>query len=674
MEPYKAENTIFQPQNVVSAQEGLDELAKGLSSVATVAAKGAKVFKEEKSNAALYTQTSNVLDARHKALYDIGTANSPEAAQAAADKYTKTTELMRENAHDLTGKDREKFNTFIQSNTDKIDTAAINRQVHILRKANENNLFGSYQHNLNNYSDMLLTNPKQAEAFYQIQIKGFTDALHAGIITQDKYDNAVGGYNYQRDGATQLLRTINEGRGTAVDYNTHTANSSVNTADRPTTEAVAKWHLDRNKQTNYSDAVRDLQNGQLDWATYMNFSKSDRTMFDAAVTGYQRAQGLLLSNTPMQLVNERIAKLSNSGSALTEDDRIELQTLQDSQKQLDNDFNGYILNTAAGAKIAQNSRDELAGINSSNWSDEQKQQAIHQLTNKTISSVVNLAKVQGIPTNKIKPLPVADIQSISQGFSKGGDPNSVINTISQYDKSNAYWVGNSIKDPAQSQIAQALTYTHNDSNPPSMVVQNRMIVANQDGMSFAGLDQEKAKSTDDKAINAQIVTQLGPILSYLKTLPHGVQQANGMVKSVTNFVKYSALSDGDTALGNKDKYISDGVALYQDAYPIVAGNGYTFNKNDVDIAPSDIRNLTFMVGQQLKKSGYDETTPWTVTYRGGDLIAINQYGDTIYQMPYNRHLLSAASGIWRSYGEQQQIAEGNKILNQSAQIGILPNG
>lgn len=647
--PKMPEVPAINQQTIVSGQQGLEALAQGASIVADTGIKIATKLAEYESNALLYSNTTNLSDAKQKAASDIYKADSPEAIEKSVAAYKSTVNLMRENAV-LNVSDRQKFDTISLATEDSIDTLGLKESIRLLRAKNRNAVLGGFKTGLSNYQQELLRNPEAAEEDFKSKIQTFDNAYMGGLITEDQHTNAVGAYVFMKEKATDLMSKVNKGIATSFDYNQGTSLSGEAVSSRPTTEFVGKFQRDYVTRTNYQGFMRDMVNGKIDELAYLDFNENERTMALDAFNGYQRAVSMIQSNIPLPVINERLAKLSNaSSSALTEGERVERETLQMAKNEIDNNFMGFMLKTSGGAAIARDFKIETDGIKNSSLSDEEKVNAMRTLYNKEVTNIVGLAKAQGFSANQIKPANIDDVQSISDGFQQGGNPANIINAVRQYDKSNMPWLANSIKNSRQAEIVQAIGYNADKITAQNEPFVNRMILANQEGVNYHTLVQDKKDGTDNGSINSQIITQVQPVLAYLKTYPNGAQAANDIVQSVQNYVKYAALSSGNNQLTQSQmkQYVSEGAKLYLDAYPLAQGRNYIFNLNEVDMAPTDIRNVTYMVGRKLQDSDVYRNTPYTVTYSGGDIVAVDSFGSVLYRQQYDRHLLSAASGFWR---------------------------
>lgn len=664
----KAGSPILQPQNVVSAEEGFNAMAEGLQRLSTSTSQGASTLASFESNAMLYGEVTELGQAFAQGDKAIQMAKSPDEIKAAVGQYTTNVNGLIDKSA-VNQQDRSRLRDIAAYQTNYIERESVNREVAMGKESLRNDLMGGVNTDLKRYTDLLLQDPKAAEAYYQTREKTFTDALSSGLITIDQYNRLNDAYDFAHTKALDVMQMSAEGRATSSDYNAGTTLSGRSPSTRPSNEGVGAFQKDYTTRTDYKGFVSDMVNGRLDVATFMSFGDHEAAMAKEAYTGYQRAVGLTQSNIPMPLIEERLAKLNNAPSGLlTESERVERETLMLAKNELNNDFMGYMLKTAKGAQIGDEFQTKAAGVMNSTLPEDQKQQQYKTLYNQSLNSVVGLAKSQGIPASQIRPASVKDQLAITNGFKLGGNPDDVIATVAQYDKDNAPWLANSIKNPKQAEIVQALGYDLNDPSLSVGVVGKNMVAANQEGVTFSGLVQSKQEGTDNNSLKSSAILAAQPVLNYLNKFPGGANRSGAIVDSIANYAKYRALQNNDTELKHADEYIAEGAALYADAYKVVQGSNYIFNQNDIDLAQTDIKNIVYMVGRDLASSDIYRDRQYTVTYSGGNIIALDPFGSVLWSEPYDRHLVSAASHVFNEQAQKAQQIANNPEYNLMAPL------
>ncbi len=358
-------------------------------------------------------------------------------------------------------------------------------------------ILGGLKTHLKEYTGMLFKGDPDAEKFFEDQKALFEGAYDLNLITLDQKNNAIDSFLYVQEGATDVFKQANDGNALSFDYNKGSHYSGEAPSSRPSVAAVSRFSLDFEKEANYSQAVKDMINGKEDALAYVNMSPNDREMYKAANQGYQRGIALVQSNMPLVLINERIAKLSNASSAaMTEDERVELETLKLAKNEINDNFLGFMAKTGEGARIVEKTQNEMNGINNSLMPADEKENQKATLFNNSLDAMVGLAKTQGFSANQIKIAPVADVQQVSGAFAQGANPTGVLDTVRKYSKQNIGWLANSIKNSRQAELVQAIGYTQDKINSSNEPFLNRMIMANQDNVSFGALNQTKEAGTE----------------------------------------------------------------------------------------------------------------------------------------------------------------------------------
>lgn len=647
------ETPVIQSQEIESAAPGLEALAQGLKGFAQGSAEVAVTAGNWRSGALMYHEMGKLAELEGQYTKDFELADTPEQVIDLMTQYrTKSTQLVDNLS--VNQNDKRSFVYMAGRQLDEMARTAGYLEARMTRGANKTTLFTDLPKVLTEYQKGLLIDVENGDDLKDIETKStlalqvamtpFDDALRVGMITPEQHEKALDAFLTANQSAEQLYNLAAEGKADAAAYHKYTFLDGKGPGTKPANFTTQSFHFDTQESGLVDDWIAQAHEGKLGGMTYMTASPEHTIVMSETFEGIRAAKSLVGSNMPLPVIQARFNELDNEKKVLTTREKAERDQLQRQLNFLQNDYQGFLDTTTLGAQLVKQSKEDIRAINNSAATDQEKYELLKDEKNKLVSNYVSMGTAMGVDTQYIKPAQAQDVQTISNAFEGGADPNVVMDTITSYNIKNGAWLANSFDkkgDLRQYEIVQAGSLARDKKSSSIMPA---MVAANQKGQDYSVVDkafQDSNKQSPDIVIQTEAASTLTPVFDYLKTQPRGGERIQAILTDVTNYVKFQARNNNDLEIKHLDSYVKEAAQLFSDANPLVTGNGYTFNTTQINLPNGDLKAVVNFVQKQVhdyrvKTLGTDKTTyleqngSYTITNTPtGQIIAIDNHGNLL---------------------------------------------
>lgn len=652
---------FFQPQAPVEPT-GEEALAQGLGQLSqgAMAAAGSVGYVESKAN--LIVAMNSAQQAQRNANAQM--LQNPGQAEDIATKMNSTISAITQNAS-LNSDDRYELERMSSWQTGSLNDQADRISIGQAKLQNELNFQTQFPTTLQNIAGLAITNPDLANQQTEALIQTAQGMVKSGNMTMDQYSKVTDMAGRLYSIAGEHISAGASGNQNAQQYHqyAHIAGQASN-PNLPQNYTSSSISANLNADQTYDDSIAGVYQGKINPMPAINGSPAQFENWISTVQGVTSANAAKTAGVPLQQIQARFNYLhSQASESLTTSQQAEMHQL--SNIIADSKNPGYFEQTTAGQQLIGDYNQKQAAIDGNNaLSDTQKQQQTAGNINNFVTAYINGSKAQGLPSSSIAPIPPSVSAPVQGAFNINQDPQSAVNMIGLLNPRNRPFLANSMGKPEQQ---MSVYVCGNLIGTPQQSFCNEVITANQSGRDFSMLKNPEGVSGNlDNNIKASIVSNMAPTFSYLRSQPNGDQQASALINSITNVVKYNATQNPDAiqnglSSSQINTYVNNAAKSVNAAFPVISGNGYSFNTKQVNITQSQAQNLSdYMirhVNQNLPANMSLNNNYTTVSLPDGNIGVMDQNRNVVYSEPYTNSLLQAANMDKQKVNQQiQQIS------------------
>lgn len=280
--------------------------------------------------------------------------------------------------------------------------------------------------------------------------------------------------------------------------------------------------------------------------------------------------------------------------------------------------------------------------------------------NNKISQYVAYGKSQKIDSHYIKPIPEQLTSQAQSGFILGSDPGAAVNAMNSLTPENRVYLSASLKDPAQQEVMNFIS-----GNNLSEQQKSDLIRANQRGVDYSSIKGDRliaeklAAGTHTKFLGSVFgadSSKAQDTLDYIAAT--NPERLGSVTKSLTNYIKFQAISHNDTDLKHINDYVAGAVQLLGANNSIQSGTNYIFN--NLNVSDPEAKSLanhlietayTRLHGSESDSNAYQMAKVFNLSanplkvFNTPDnfLIVKDSHNTVLYSVPYNSSMVSHAT-------------------------------
>jgi hypothetical protein len=677
---YEDTQPILTPVNVNSAAEGYEDFARTLGNIANQATEKAEDVETQQSQIMYINSVANAEQLKTKA-QEMMLENPSQASKIAADS-SYTLDTLAKNSY-VNNQDRARLNAYIGNVNDDIGLKATETNVQQRQREAAFTLYANWPDQLRAYQDALINDPDQAENIKEAMTNSLHSMVMIGAIHPVQAASAMKSMSDVVGIAQDHYQVYGNPNSTAQDYNilkAHPLNQNSNDPNAPINQSTATMIDYYNSDRTFQGVKASISNGMLpDPQAFDALKPAERQQAIMMIRGNQIAKGLINSGEPYPAIEKTFQQLSTKGRVLSYQDEAVKNAIGTYMQDLKNgNYLSVIGQTPAGNNMMQNFVQNDAAIKNLAVDDNQKNTLLMQNKNNMVNAAVAYGAGHHIPDQYIQPIPQADVAQLENGFKLGQDPMTVLQTISQYNKSNQLYVAQSLKNPVQNMVVQGVSLAGNDVSPQSKL---DFIAANQQGRTYLNKDIQNEQK--DNELMTRIYSNLSPQMRLIQQNydPERAQiMQNAMLTSTLNYAKFLAQKDNNIGLTDKSgfigsaswkNYVDQASKIYGSAFQVMSGTNWMANPNQLptpltsgqlDILADHVTDEGYKYLREGRTLGeYDSATSRNplkmVISPTNNLQAVDGNGKVYYTMPFTNNTYPfAKESQQRRLAEKQQAS------------------
>lgn len=608
------EQPILNPVKVNDESSSYDEFAKTLGALAGKAEEKVEEIESDQSQTMYINSVANAEQIKTSAQMLL--AENPGNASKITEQTNSALDTLKQSAY-VNSKDRSRLNAYISGTSDDIALAATKTEVEQRQRQAALTHYINWPDQLKAYQNALISDHDKAEQLKGAMLASLKGLVATGALTPEQAGSSVKTMTDVVQ-AAQDLHDAGYGNPTAQDYHTLTSNPLNRGADNTNApiNATTGWLVDyHNNDKTFQGVMSDISNRMMpNPEAFVSLQPAQRQHAIMAIRGVQQADGMINSGASYPEIEAEYKNLNEAHKVLSYQDEAKRNALGVWLQDLNNkNYLSTISNTPVGNAIMKDFNMRDAAIKSMPALDDaaksKQTQLLLQNKNKMVNEAVAYGQGHHYPTDKIQPIPQADVVNTQSGFVLGNDPSVVLQTLSQYTKSNQAYLANAMKDPNQRMIVLAASLSGN-------VISNQdkldFIAANQTGRGYLKKNIEGA--TNDKSLMSRIAANLAPSLKIVGQT-YDFQQAqslqNSMLDTTLKYAKYLAYKDNNIAASDHallsaaswKKYVDQASKIYATAFQQKSGTNWVVNPNQL---PQPLSNAQLdILADHITNKGYE---------------------------------------------------------------------
>lgn len=678
---FKNDQPILEGTQVASKAQGLSMMSELFGKTSQMVAETAAKINVSHSNSTLMNANAQInsviTDAKIKMM------QRPHQAEEIKQDVKNSLNIIGDIP--LTDKDRAQFDNLKNRTFNSISLDAAKISINQNKKNNSVNFWESFKENMSQHSELLNSGDfKNADNISKNILSTAKSAVLEGLITEGAYENINKTIIAQNQRIHDIHSLIGKDDVSAKDQ--HIANldpmsshdlNTANLSANHITHAITNHHLTKMTNQDLDVAINNLNFNPQVMSSLANLNKTDFAKKSQMILGARIAHGTLNSNPSFIEVSNRTEELSNK-SNITSKEQAELNVYKNYMNDLKSGaFWDVMSNSTLGAQAVNKYNSELAIANNYDSyalnpeeAANHKEMMIAEANNNFIDKGVSIAEGSHMDPMLINPIPENIANKAQNSFSVEGNPAELISTISKLKKRNRAYLAKQMKSPIQQQVVHAIGLGSDNNMSPSF--SSAFISANKDITDYSALKGEG--KTSDATLMTQIQSNTSDIMNYF-SLFGGEQAASNISsfsKSALNYVKYRALQNGDLAIENADKYISEFSQEIHHSYDMSERRFGTFNNSQIDLSTAQqdiLQNYVYTEAQKNFMGHQEGDLNFEASLSKMDInvvidstnhvLAIDDSGNVLFNAPYSDGLMASAmhhnSPITMTEKEKQEL-------------------